>query len=417
MVVPVTDRKGHDRRYSLDDSLLRSMGYAPAGAVRRRPQGHHRVVRGQPRVVGAARTARRRPQRPAGLRHDQLAGHRRGRDARPRPDRPARRAGASTSPALTRAASTSPTPRGRGRGRNGQARRRGQLRRLDRGRRRGGARGRGPRRQRARRPAHLAAACADAGAALVQVSTDYVFDGDAAAPYAEDAPAAPRTAYGRTKLAGEQAVRAALPDAATWCGPPGCTARTAPTSSGRCSGWPARARPVSVVDDQRGQPTWTADVAAQIHALIAVGAPPRASTTPPARARRPGSAWPTSFGLRRGSRGGPTRRWSRPTTSAAYQRPAPRPAYSVLGHDAWPAAGIPPIGDWRDALHRAFPAMLAAGVCRRRHRSGCCPTRVRFGVMVSAWISGPAFPESSSAVWRPRVAAAVPRHAGRSDRW
>ena len=60
MVVPVTDRKGHDRRYSLDDSLLRSMGYAPRVAVPRRPQGHHRVVRGQPRRGGSRCTARRR---------------------------------------------------------------------------------------------------------------------------------------------------------------------------------------------------------------------------------------------------------------------------------------------------------------------------------------------------------------------
>ena len=60
---------------------------------------------------------------------------------------------------------------------------------------------------------NLAAACASVGALLVHPSTDYVFDGGASAPYAEDAPTAPAGAYGRTKLAGEQAVRAALPDA------------------------------------------------------------------------------------------------------------------------------------------------------------------------------------------------------------
>ena len=64
-----------------------------------------------------------------------------------------------------------------------------------------------------RGPAHLAAACRDLGATLVQLSTDYVFDGTARQPYPEDAEPAPRTAYGRTKLAGEQAVRAALPHA------------------------------------------------------------------------------------------------------------------------------------------------------------------------------------------------------------
>ncbi len=55
----------------------------------------------------------------------------------------------------------------------------------------------------------------------------------------------------------------------------------------------------------------------------------------------------------------------RPTTSAAYaatatRQTAPRPAYSVLGHDGWAAAGIAPIGHWRDSLRQAFPAMLAA---------------------------------------------------------
>ena len=49
----------------------------------------------------------------------------------------------------------------------------------------------------------------------------------------------------------------------------------------------------------------------------------------------------------------------RPISTAEFATPAQRPAYSVLGHDAWRAAGIEPIGDWRDALHRAFPAILA----------------------------------------------------------
>ena len=49
----------------------------------------------------------------------------------------------------------------------------------------------------------------------------------------------------------------------------------------------------------------------------------------------------------------------RPIATADYPTPAQRPAYSVLGHDAWHKAGIEPIGDWQDALHRAFTAILA----------------------------------------------------------
>ena len=50
----------------------------------------------------------------------------------------------------------------------------------------------------------------------------------------------------------------------------------------------------------------------------------------------------------------------RPLTTAEYPTPAKRPAYSVLGHAAWHAAGIAPIGDWKDALRRAFPAVADA---------------------------------------------------------
>ena len=119
--------------------------------------------------------------------------------------------------------------------------------------------------------AHLAASAAAAGARLVHLSTDYVFAGDAAEPYAEDGPPGPRSAYGRTKLAGEWAVRAASPDAlvvrTAWlygAGGP-CFPRTIARVA-------AERGAVQVVEDQVGQPTWTVDVADLVVRLVEVGA-------------------------------------------------------------------------------------------------------------------------------------------------
>jgi dTDP-4-dehydrorhamnose reductase len=210
--------------------------------------------------------------------------------------------------------------------------------------------------------ASLAAACAEAGALLVHPSTDYVFDGNASAPYAEDAPTAPAGAYGRTKLAGEQAVRAALPD--------GCyLVRTAWLYGAHGKNFvktmlrlARNGTAPGVVADQHGQPTWTADVAAQVCALIDASAPAGVY-------HATSSGQTTWFGFaeeifrlyNEDQNNDPERvgLTPRPVTTSEYPTPAKRPAYSVLGHDAWHKAGIEPIGDWKDALHRAFPAIAA----------------------------------------------------------
>ncbi|MEV6395950.1 dTDP-4-dehydrorhamnose reductase [Streptomyces sp. NPDC051907] len=208
-------------------------------------------------------------------------------------------------------------------------------------------------------PRVLAEACKESGAVLLQVSTDYVFAGDGDQPYAEDAPTGPRSAYGRTKLAGERAVLEILPET-------GHVVRTA-WLYGAGGGNFVRTMiklegvkdTLDVVDDQRGQPTWTVDLADQ---LVKLGL-----------AALDGSA---KAGVHHGTSAGETTWFGftreifrllgadpervRPTTSAAFVRPAPRPAYSVLGHEGWLQTGVEPIRDWREALAEAFPSLLEA---------------------------------------------------------
>jgi dTDP-4-dehydrorhamnose reductase len=206
-----------------------------------------------------------------------------------------------------------------------------------------------------RAPGWLAEELAGRGR-LVHVSTDYVFDGSASVPYPEDAPPAPRSAYGRTKAAGEWAVRAEHDDA--------LVVRTAWLYGryGRCfprtiAGALAQREHLDVVADQVGQPTWTVDVADLILRLVAAGAP--AGTY---HATSDGVASWHAFAQAVAQEQGLDPARVRETTSEAYQRPAPRPAYSVLGHDALRALGVEPIADWRQRFAVAAPVVLGADV-------------------------------------------------------
>jgi dTDP-4-dehydrorhamnose reductase len=200
-------------------------------------------------------------------------------------------------------------------------------------------------------PAHLAMACEQVGAQLLQLSTDYVFPGDRAdgEPYAPLDETGPRSAYGRTKLAGELAVRELLPHASwvvrtSWVY--GATGANFVKTMAKLSG---QRETLDVVDDQIGCPTWAADLAAGLLQLIAVAPPSgvyhaagggRASWFELARAVF------TELGL------DPER--VHPTTSAEFVRPAPRPAWSVLSSSEWVDAGLAPLPDWREALGAAF---------------------------------------------------------------
>jgi len=200
---------------------------------------------------------------------------------------------------------------------------------------------------------HLADAAAAAGARLVQVSTDYVFRGDATEPYAEDTPRDPLGAYGRTKAAGEELVLA-HPDVylvrTAWLyGEHGPNfARTMLRLAG--------SNPtVSVVTDQVGQPTWSRDLATSIVRLLDAEAPFGVY-----HGTNSGSASWFEFAQAIFAEAGLDPARVLPTDSAAFVRPAPRPSYSVLGHAAWESAGIAAPRPWRDALREAVTSGAVA---------------------------------------------------------
>jgi dTDP-4-dehydrorhamnose reductase len=184
---------------------------------------------------------------------------------------------------------------------------------------------------------------------LLHVSTDYVFDGTATEPYPAHAPTGPRTAYGRTKAAGERAVAAAGGEATvvrtSWV-----YARHGTNFVRTMARLAAAGDPVHVVDDQVGSPTWAADLAG---GLIAAGE--RERPLPPVLHYSNAGAvsW---FGFARAvfEEVGADPERVHPTTTAAFPRPAPRPAYSVLDLGAWSAAGLPAPRPWRAALHAAL---------------------------------------------------------------
>jgi dTDP-4-dehydrorhamnose reductase len=193
----------------------------------------------------------------------------------------------------------------------------------------------------------LADAAAATGARLVHVSTDYVFAGDATTPYAEDTPRAPLGAYGRTKAAGEQLVLkhpASTVVRTAWLY--GAHGRNFARTMLRLA---AERDTVSVVTDQVGQPTWSHDLADAIVRLVDAGAPAGVY-----HGTNAGQASWFDFARAIFAEAGLDPERVRPTDSAAFVRPAPRPAYSVLGHDRWAAVGLPAPRPWREALHSAF---------------------------------------------------------------
>lgn len=197
----------------------------------------------------------------------------------------------------------------------------------------------------ARNAALAAAAC---GAAILAVSTDYVFDGTGHVPYREYDPTGPRSVYGASKWAGEQSVRELHP-------------RHIVVRSGWLYGRGGRnfvdtilrraraGEPLAVVDDQRGAPTWTYDLSEALVRLMEKGVC--------------GTYHVSNGGVctwhevasyviaRAGLKMEPGR-----TTTQALGRPAPRPAYSVLNNQLYEHVTGARMPHWQDAVDRYLKA-------------------------------------------------------------
>ncbi|SHG47510.1 dTDP-4-dehydrorhamnose reductase [Streptoalloteichus hindustanus] len=204
-------------------------------------------------------------------------------------------------------------------------------------------------------PRLLATTCAAQGVPLLHVSTDYVFPGDGDRPYEPEDPTGPQSVYGRSKLAGEREVLRGCER--------GWVVRTAWVYGAHGANFvktmcrlERERETLAVVDDQRGTPTWSADLAAGLLELaraVAVGRGPAARVLHCTNAGD--TTW---FGLARAvfeELGADVTR-VRPCTTADFPRTAPRPAYSVLSGAAWRDAGLTPLRPWREALTAAFAA-------------------------------------------------------------
>lgn len=194
---------------------------------------------------------------------------------------------------------------------------------------------------------YVADACRELGAALLFISTDYVFAGDLGRVCTEAEPATPLSVYGASKAAGEQLIRTRLTKhyVVRTSGLYGLAG-----ASGKGGNFVTRmlelgrsGKDLRVVDDQVLSPTFTQDLAAQLLRL--------------AHTERYGTYHITNSGqcswyafTREIFRLTETDASLRPTTTAEFGAKAPRPAFSVLGHQAASAAGLPEMRPWTEAL-------------------------------------------------------------------
>ena len=203
-------------------------------------------------------------------------------------------------------------------------------------------------------PRNIARALAKSHAKLIHISTDYVFDGTATAPYPEGHATKPVSVYGASKQHGEIAVmeengaHSAIVRTSWLYGEHGSSFPKTILSAGLTR------ETLDVVDDQHGQPTWTMDVAHHIRDLMEAG-------IPEGFFHATNSGQTTWFNLAQMlfRKAGWDENRIRRANSADFTRPATRPAFSVLGHDSWRRHSLPSPRPWEDAIDEAWKSFLS----------------------------------------------------------
>ncbi len=204
-------------------------------------------------------------------------------------------------------------------------------------------------------PQNLAHASKKVGARMVQISTDYVFSGQGSVPWTENAPHDPKSVYGSTKSDGERFVLTNLPSMSY-------VVRTAWLYSSKGKNFVKTMTNLAlnsksearVVNDQVGQPTYSTDLARQIVALVL-----SKSQAGIYHATNSGKATWFDFAQEIFLLAGADISRVIPVSTSEFPRPAKRPTYSVLGHDAWASTSVPAMRDWKIALKEAMPQVIS----------------------------------------------------------
>jgi dTDP-4-dehydrorhamnose reductase len=202
---------------------------------------------------------------------------------------------------------------------------------------------------------NLAHASKKVGARMVQISTDYVFSGQGSVPWTENAPHDPKSVYGSTKSDGERFVLTNLPSMSY-------VVRTAWLYSSKGKNFVKTMTNLAlnsksearVVNDQVGQPTYSTDLARQIVALVL-----SKSQAGIYHATNSGKATWFDFAQEIFLLAGADISRVIPVSTSEFPRPAKRPTYSVLGHDAWASTSVPAMRDWKIALKEAMPQVIS----------------------------------------------------------